>query len=153
LLEAVLTTIKKAIEHFHLVCRQRLGAMVLPERFLGLQSVDPMPGLNQAVMQGAQEPLQPGGDVKAALLGALKDAVVACAVSPYAGRHGVETDCLWLCLGQGQIGQGSSEAAVAVVEGMQGGCIYPFRNPQVLLWSDGFFRILQTVMSVIYDKG
>lgn len=41
-------------------------------------------------------------------------------IGPYAGRHCIETDCLWLCLGQGEIGQGASEAAVAVVEGMQG---------------------------------
>lgn len=77
LLEAVFTAIKKAIEYLDLVGRQRLGAMVLPEAFLDLQSVDPMPGLNQAVMQGVQEPLQPRGNVEAALLGALKDAVVA----------------------------------------------------------------------------
>ncbi|MOA20042.1 hypothetical protein D3C78_1404590 [compost metagenome] len=74
----------------------------------------------QAVQQGGEEPLQPGGDVQPVFLAGFENAVVAGAVVEDARRHGVETYGLALALGQGEVGEGAGQAAVAVVERVQG---------------------------------
>ena len=73
-------TIELTIHYLQLLGKQ-LRSVLLPEARLRQYPVDMSQCLPQASQQGVQEPLEPCGDIQAALLAGFQDVVVAFAVT------------------------------------------------------------------------
>ncbi|MNN92206.1 hypothetical protein D3C81_2104510 [compost metagenome] len=90
----------------------------MPEARFDQHAAYPCKGLLQALEQGCEEPLQPGGDIQRSFLAGFENVVIAGAVVEDARGHGIKTNGLLFVLGQRQVGDGASKAAVAVIEGV-----------------------------------
>src|SRR5436190_15524747 len=74
----------------------------------------------ERTIQTGEEPLQPGGDIKIALLRFFQDLVVPVSLLTNLRRHAVEALRRILGACERHVGDGTRDAPVAVIEGMDG---------------------------------
>ncbi|MNT26085.1 hypothetical protein D3C72_1616370 [compost metagenome] len=115
-LKPSLPAIEQAIQYLGLLGRQTGLPVRLPEAGFAQHPLDPRHGLLQAAQQGLEKPLQPFSDVQSGFLTVFQYAVIARAIFEDARRHGVKANRLGLALSQCKVGDGASQAAIAVIK-------------------------------------
>jgi hypothetical protein len=118
--ELAFEAIQHAIEDQALPVVDSDAPRPLPEACLGQDRAQQALGAVDRASQTPQEPAHPRGDVHRPRLRQLQDLVVILALLPDLGRQAVEPLRATLRAREGHVGDGARDAAVAVLERMEG---------------------------------